>query len=61
MMETTFSGGDNEQNNSADDIDINYDDEELQRRELVWQRKIKVVKSAILDVTGKQWNARLDS
>ena len=60
MMETIFSGG-NDQNILADDIDINYNDQELQRRELVLQRKVETVKSAILDVTRKQWNARLDS
>ena len=31
VMETTFSGGDNHQHTLADDIDINYNDEELQK------------------------------
>ena len=28
---------------------------------MVWQKIVEIVKSAISDVTGKQWNARLDS
>ena len=46
---------DNDQNILADDIDINYNDQEL-RREWVWQRKVETIKSAItlLESSGMQ-------
>ena len=61
--ETSFisgGGGENE-NILADDTNINCDSWELKRKELLWQTKVEIVRSAILDVTGKHWDARLDS
>ena len=43
------------------DTDENFDSWELRRKKLLWDTKIEIVRSAISDVTGKHWDAKVDS
>ena len=64
MMETTFpSGGTEMFDKEGRPITPLANSSEYQRiqRDRVLRKKVNIVKSAILDVTGKHWDARLDS
>ena len=63
MMETTFTWMEMGGKDGRRDVTPLADSSEHRRiqREHVLQGKLNIVKSAILEVTGKQWNPRLDS
>ena len=64
MMETTFSGGGTEMfDKEGRPITplANSLEYQIIQRDRVLRKKANIVKSAILDVTGKHWDARLDS